>query len=91
MCHYEEGQGKQELYSGAGVYIACVELHTILSKAISKPQELLGQLMNYFFDHQMLAILIPLQDSRSKDKYVFDQKIDHAPIGKLYLFLVLEL
>jgi len=85
--HYEGGQGNQELYSGAGIYISCVELHTILTKAMGKPQELLGQLVNYFFEDQTLAMSVPLQGSRSEDKYVLDPKIVHALIGQFYLFL----
>ena len=80
--HYEGGQGKQELYGGAGIFISCVELHTILSRAIGKPRELLGQLVNYYFDDETLAKSVPLQGSRSKDKNVLDQKIVHALIGK---------
>ena len=80
--HYEGGQGKQELYSGVGIYISCVELHTILSQSMGKPQELLGLLVSYFFDDETLAKSVPLQGSRSKGKNVLDQKIVHALIGK---------
>ncbi|XP_028518626.1 uncharacterized protein LOC114576340 [Exaiptasia diaphana] len=72
--------GKQELYAGSGVYISCVELHTILAKAMGKPQELLGQLVNYFFDDNILAKSVPLQESRAKGKNVLDQRIIRAII-----------
>lgn len=82
-CHFTARNGKQELYAGSGVYISCVELHTILARTVGKPQDLLGQLVNYFFDDQTLAISVPLQGSRSKHKNVLDQRIVHAIIGTL--------
>ena len=82
--HFTAGSGKQELYAGSGIFISCVELHTILSKAIGKPQELLGQLVTYYFDDATLAKSVPLQESRAgKDKEVLDQTIVHAIIGKI--------
>ena len=82
--HFALASGKQELYSGSGVYISCVELHTILTKSIGKPQELLGQLVTYFFNDETLAKSVPLQESRAKhDKNVLDQRIVHAIIGKI--------
>ncbi|XP_068759680.1 uncharacterized protein [Montipora capricornis] len=78
--HFTSGSGKQELYAGCGVFISCVELHTILAKSIGKPQELLGQLVAYYFDDETLAKSVPLQESRTKDKSVLDQRIVHAII-----------
>lgn len=69
------------------MYISCVELHTILAKSIGKPQELLGQLVTYYFDDATLAKSVPLQESRAKDKNVLDQRIIHAIIGKMLLFI----
>lgn len=66
-----------------GIYISSVELHTILIRAMGKPPELLGQLVNYYFDDETLASSVPLQGSRSKDKNVLDQKIVHALMGKI--------
>ena len=50
---------------------------------MGKPPELLGQLVNYYFDDETLASSVPLQGSRSKDKNVLDQKIVHALMGKI--------
>lgn len=50
---------------------------------MGKPPELLGQLVNYYFDDKTLASSVPLQGSRSKDKNVLDQKIVHALMGKI--------
>ena len=70
MCsdHFTPASGKQELYTGCGVYISCVELHTILAKSIGKTQELLGHLVTYFFDAATLAKSVSSQESRAKDK-----------------------
>ena len=48
-----------------------------------KPGQLLGQLVNYFFDDDTLAKSVPLQGSRSKDKNVLEPKIVHTLIGKI--------
>ena len=75
--HFEPGPGKQELYTQAGIYISCVEFHSILSVSIGKPNDLLGRLLEYFFDDATLASSVPLQETRSKDKCkrVLDQRI----------------
>ncbi|KAL9976622.1 hypothetical protein ACROYT_G013944 [Oculina patagonica] len=76
--HFTPRTGKQELYAGFGVFISCVELHTILARTVGKPQDLLGQLVSYFFDDQTLTRSVPLQGIRSKQKNVLDQRIVHA-------------
>ena len=81
--HFTPGNRKQELYAGSGVFISCVELLTILAKSIGKPQELLGQLVTYFFDDETLAKSVPLQESCAKGKNVLDQTIVHAIIGTI--------
>ena len=81
--HFTPGNGRQELYTGSGVCISCVELHTILAKSIGKSQELLGQLVTYFFNDATLAKSVPLQESRAKGKNVLDQTIVHAIIGNI--------
>lgn len=47
---------------------------------MGKPGQLLGQLVNYFFDDDTLAKSVPLQGSRSKDKNVLEPKIVHTLI-----------
>ena len=82
--HSTPGYGKQELYAGSGVFISCVELHTILTKStIGKPQELLEQLVTYFFDDETLAKSVPLQESRAKGKNLLDQTIVDTITGKI--------
>lgn len=79
---FTPGNGKQELYPGAGVYISCVELHHIHDKAGYSPSEIITSMMALFFSEDEMATSVPFRENGSKQKgKVLQQNILHAIIG----------
>ena len=81
--HLSPGNGKQELYAGAGVYVSCVELHHIHDRAGYNPADIITSMMNLFFTEEEMATSVPFRENGSKRKgRVLQQQILHAIIGK---------
>jgi len=89
---FSPGNGKQELYTGAGVYVSCVELHHIHDRAGFNPADIITSMMSLLFTQEELATSVPFRENGSKTKgKVLQQQILHAIIGKNNLICHLKL
>lgn len=89
---FSPGNGKQELYTGAGVYVPCVELHHIHDRAGFNPADIITSMMSLLFTQEELATSVPFRENGSKTKgKVLQQQILHAIIGKNNLICHLKL
>lgn len=80
---FSPGNGKQELYTGAGVYVSCVELHHIHDRAGFNPADIITSMMSLLFTEEELATSVPFRENGSKTKgKVLQQQILHSIIGK---------
>ena len=83
--HFTPGNGKQELYPGAGVYISCVELHHIHDRAGYNPADIITSMMAFFYSEEEMATSVPFRENGSKMKgKVLQQQILHAILGKIF-------
>ena len=75
--------GFQELYTGSGLYISCVEFHSIIDLSGFDPKKIVGKLTRYFFPEKMLATYSPYDEDRSAKKAKkLNQRITHCIEGK---------
>ena len=80
--HFENGDGKQELCTGSGVYIPTIKLRQCHHKAGSEMKQLFHTLMEHFFTDEVLAKSVAF-GSRSipNGKEVLNPKIVSAIKG----------
>jgi len=73
---FSPGNGKQELYTGEGVYISCVELHHIHDRAGFNPADIITSMMSLLLSKRNWPPQYPF--GRMAEK----QQTLHSIIGK---------
>lgn len=68
---FSPGNGKQELYTGAGVYVSCVELHHIHDRAGFNPADIITSMMSLLFTQEELATSVPFREKAQNPKGKF--------------------